>query len=93
MKTVAETWDQIMADKDAVDEMRYELHQMERQSFMAKYQDGGRECFFAYSLLTARWDDCAKDVRRGRLTQKRAAEIIADAVKHHILTEFAAEGI
>lgn len=78
-------------DNDFIDYVaEYATRARLQKAFVTKYQ-GHKHFMFAWSLATARWGDCHKDFRRGKITKPEAAAIIRDAIEHQLIPQESAE--
>jgi hypothetical protein len=72
---------------DNVNEEIYNIGRMMRASFVRAYVGNNAELYFAMALESARFDDCLKDIERGRVSLKTKDRIIRDAINHGIITD------
>jgi hypothetical protein len=79
--------DQLIPDDDqTVTQLRYEIDSRLRQSFVDQHSDNRAILTLALSVVSGRFDDVVKDVRRGTVTPTVAKTLLDDAVRYNILT-------
>lgn len=84
--------DNLIPDDDqTVAQLRYELDRNLRQAFVAQYEGDRARTNLALSIVSGRFNDVVKDVRRGTVTAATAKTLLDEAVRYKVLTPAYAE--